>query len=87
MNNCTNSDQGIKKYNIPGRQDGYVCVTPKTTNAFEIALQAKPEQGNVILDLRQCKPGDACIDGARCEDCVHFNATQLVFTPGNWKPY
>ena len=85
LTKCTNSDQGIRKYNVPGRQDGYVCVSPGTKNAFEIALLVEPQQGNVILNLRLCgKPGDSCIDGARCKDCVHLNTTQLVFTPGNW---
>ncbi len=84
LTGCTNGQEGLKKYNLPDRQDGYVCVTPNATNTFEIALFAKPENGSVQVKIRHCNENDTCIDGAGCKDCVKLNTTQLVFTADNW---
>ena len=83
LTQCTDSDEGLKKYNLPDRQSGYVCVSPKTGNGFSIVLQIKPVH-DVTVNIRPCTTGDSCIDGARCKDCVHFNTTALTFSPKNW---
>ncbi len=85
LKKCSNSNQGIKTYNLPDReQGGYICVNPNATNAFEIAILAKPENGSLILNIRPCVGTDYCIYGDGCKDCVQFNTTKLVFTADNW---
>jgi len=80
---CEDYDEGIVKHRIPGRQDGYICVTPEKDNSFSINLQTRPVH-DVSVQINPCSHDDSCIDGDRCKECVKFSATSLTFTPTNW---
>ncbi len=80
---CNNSDQGLKKYHIPDRQSGYICISPGKLASFSVSLFNKPVS-DMAVRVRLCNRQDYCIDGARCSNCVQLSTTTLEFGPNNW---
>jgi hypothetical protein len=69
---------------LPGRQSGYLCVSPGKNASFSLALKAKPEKPHVVINVEYCSSSDYCIDGDGCRDCVTISDS-VSFTPLNWQ--
>lgn len=84
LQSCTNSDDDVVSKGVPGRQSGYLCVSPDKDNSFSLALKAKPEKdATVHLNVEHCGSGDYCIDGKHCKDCVKITSG-VTFTSQDW---